>query len=396
MKFLEVFSGQNQPEVVRPQVTMTVAEGFRDDESSRMPRARLCAADRKALGVVPGSLLRVGVKGREISCRVAISAAEDDGKQLIRLNPAARKSLHTAVGELVQVYINSTPLSSASVPVEVAAGLKQDQDDAEPVVRLGKAMRDTLGLEVGAYVNMHSGSSPVLVRVDVGVKGDQAVARLNPMARGILQVVPGDLVEIVPYETLVMLIDASGSMDESLGFMTSKMAATREALDRLLTSKAKASERDFVGLVTFAEECVLVADPSDDFTHLKKRARTIATGGRTAMFEGLSYVLELLAEAGGLRRTILLSDGCPTTTGNGLVLELAYKAKQMSVVIDTIGVGRSDGRNQVSYDEPLLRQIAELTGGKFTPVADVQVLEQELEALSEEKKIPLLESSGTE
>lgn len=393
MKFLQVFSGRREIVPARPSVTLTVAAAFKEDAADRIPKARLCESLRKRLNVVPGSLLRVSFAGRIVNCRVAVSSKDDENKDLVRLNKRARDLLCAELGRLVEAMVNTSPISSSAVPLEVQPALKGDEQEAEPMVRLSNHMRGHLGLSTGDYVNVKSGDTQVAVRVGVGAKGDKAVARLNPMARGMLQVSVGDLIEIVPYETLVLLIDASGSMDESLGFMASKMRATREAIERLLTSKARVRERDLVGLVTFGEECELVSEPSDDFDLLRHRAGRIRTCGRTAMFEGLEYTLEVLQDAGGLRRAILLSDGCPTTTGGDLVLKLAHKAKAMSVVIDTIGVGREDSRSKVSYDEGLLRRIATITGGNFTPVSEVKVLEEEFVSLSESKKIPLLTSS---
>lgn len=389
MKFLQVFVGRRDAVPLRPAISLTVAAGFKEDEKGRIPRARLCASLREKLNVVPGSLLKVSHAGRIVSCRVSVSDTEDEGKGLIRLNPKARKTLAVDPGTTISVFVNTSPISSSAVPLEVGAAIKGDENDAEPVVRLSRQMRTNLGLKKGDYVNIKSGDAELPVRVEVGAKGDASVARLNPVARGMLQVQVGDLIEVVPYETLVLLIDASGSMDESLGFMKSKMGATREAIARLIGSKARSKERDLVGLVTFGEECELVSEPTDDFDLLARRARGISTCGLTAMFEGLEYTLELLDEAAGLRRAILLSDGCPTTTGDGLVLELAHKAKSMGVVIDTIGVG-GGAKQKISYDEALLRRISEITGGKFAPVSAVRALEEEFLALSDSKKIPLL------
>ncbi len=389
MKFLQLFAGHRDAVPVTLALSLTVAAGFKEDAGGRIPGVRLCESLREKLNVVPGSLLKVSHDGRILRCRVAASATGDEGKKLIRLNPRARKILAVEPGASISAFVNTTPISSSAVPLEVGAAMKDDEKDAEPVVRLSRQMRTNLGLKKGDYVNIKSGDAELPVRVEVGAKGDALVARLNPVARGMFQVQVGDLIEVVPYETLVLLIDASGSMDESLGFMKSKMSATSEAIGRLLNSKAKSKERDLVGLVTFGEECELVSEPTDDFDLLIRRSRSIATCGRTAMFEGLEYTLELLEESAGLRRAILLSDGCPTTTGDGLVLELAQKANSMGVVIDTIGVG-GGAKQKISYDEQLLRRIAEITGGKFTPVSKVRALEDELVSLSDSKKIPLL------
>jgi Mg-chelatase subunit ChlD len=386
MKFLQVLTGKRDAAVRRPRVLLTVAPGFKDDAEARLPRARLCASLRERLNVV--------ATGRAINCRVGASSTADEGRALVRLNPRARTLLGVDLGAEVEAVVSLSPISSSAVPLEVAPALKGDENEAEPVVRLSKSTRKGLGLARGDYVNVQSGDHRLPVRVEPGAQGDDAVARLNPMARGMLQVEVGDLIEIVPYETLVLLIDASGSMDESLGFMKSKMDATREAMARLVAAKARARERDLVGLVTFGEECELVSEPVDDLDLLAQRVRGIGSRGRTAMYEGLAYSLELLDEAHGLKRVILLSDGCPTTTGPDLVMDLARKARDMGVVIDTIGVGGGGHGREVSFDEALLRALADLTGGKFAHVHEVKALEEEFELLGEAKKIPLLTHGG--
>lgn len=395
MKFLQVFSGRKDAAVpAREEVQLTVAAGFTEDRDTRIPKARMCESLRKRLGVVPGSLLKVTREGRIINCRVGVSSKNDEGKNLIRLNPRARALLGVELGMPVGGLVNTTPISSSAVPLEVAPAISGDEKDAEPIVRLSKVLRGHLGLSKGDYVNIKNGDTQVPARVEVGARGDQHTARLNPLLRGMLQVEVGDLVEVVPYETLVLLIDASGSMDEPLGLFTSKMRATREAIHTLLDSKARSRERDLVGLVSFGEECELLCEPTDDLARMGRYVGNVHGRGRTAMFEGLEYTLELLADANGLKRAILLSDGCPTTTGPELVLELAYKAKLMGVVIDTVGVGskgqKAGKKKKVSYDEALLKKIAKLTGGKFTTVHEVQALENEFLALSDCKKIPLL------
>lgn len=390
MKFLQAFTGRRDAAPRRPRVALTVAPGFKDDEAVRLPRARLCRSLRERLNVVPGSLLSVVHGERTVGCRVGAGATSDEGLQSVRLNPKARKLLGVEVGERVEAVVALSPISSSAVPLEVGEPVAGDEHDAEPVVRLGPEVRKNLGLSGGEYVNLQSGEHRVPARVEAGSADDGQSARLNPMACGMLQVQVGDLVEIVPYETLVLLIDASGSMDETLGFMKSKMHATREAIDRLVAGKARSRERDLVGVVTFGEECVLVSEPLADMQTLSRRVRGLRAFGRTAMFEGLAYTLEVLEEANGLRRVILLSDGCPTTTGSSLILDLAAKARDLGVVIDTIGVGGGVRAHEVSYDEELLRGIATITGGRFSHVHEVRALEEEFELLGDAKRIPLL------
>ncbi len=390
MKFLQALTGRRDAAPRRPRVALTVAPGFKEDEAVRLPRARLCRSLRERLNVVPGSLLSVVHGERTVGCRVGAGATSDEGLQSVRLNPKARKLLGVEVGSRVEAVVALSPISSSAVPLEVGEPVAGDEHDAEPVVRLGPEVRKNLGLSGGEYVNLQSGEHRVPARVEAGSADDGQSARLNPMACGMLQVQVGDLVEVVPYETLVLLIDASGSMEEALGFLKSKMHATCEAIDRLVAGKARSRERDLVGVVTFGEECVLVSEPLADMQTLARRVRGLRAFGRTAMFEGLAYTLEVLEEANGLRRVILLSDGCPTTTGSSLILDLAAKARDLGVVIDTIGVGGGDRAHEVSYDEELLRGIATITGGRFSHVHEVRALEEEFELLGDAKRIPLL------
>jgi Mg-chelatase subunit ChlD len=394
MKFLQALTGRRDAAPRRPRVDLTVAPGFKDDEAQRLPKARLCRSLRERLNVLPGSLLSVVHGERTVGCRVGASASADEGHDLVRLNPKARRLLGVEVGSKVAAVVALSPISSSAVPLEVGDQVEGDERDAEPVVRLSDGMRRNLGLGGGEYVNLQSGEHRLPARVEVAGAADDQTARLNPMARGMLQVEVGDLVEIVPYETLVLLIDASGSMDEGLGFMKSKMDATREAIDRLIAGKARARERDLVGVVTFGEECTLVSEPLADMAELGRRARGLRACGRTAMFEGLAYTLDVLEEAGGLRRVILLSDGCPTTTGSALILDLAAKARGMGVVIDTIGVGAGVRGHRVSFDEELLRGIATITGGRFSHVHEVRDLEEEFELLGDAKRVRLLAGGG--
>jgi len=389
MKFLQALTGRRDAAPRRPRIALSVAPGFKEDEAARLPKARLCRSLRERLNVLPGSLLSLVHEERTVGCRVAAGATSDEGEARVRLNPKARQLLGVEVGSEVDAVVALSPISSSAVPLEVgdAAG---DAHDAEPVVRLSEEMRRTLGLSGGEYVNLQSGEHRLPARVEAGGADDDQTAGLNPMARGMLQVEVGDLVEVVPYETLVLLIDASGSMDEGLGFMKSKMDATREAIDRLIAGKARSRERDLVGVVTFGEECALISEPLADMAALARRARGLRACGRTAMFEGLSYTLEVLEEANGLRRVILLSDGCPTTTGSSLVLDLAAKARDLGVVIDTIGVGGAARGKGVSFDEELLRGIATVTGGRFSHVHEVKALEEEFELLSDAKRVRLL------
>ena len=104
--------------------------------------------------------------------------------------------------------------------------------------------------------------------------------------------------------------------------------------------------------------------------------------------------MDLLEGMGGLKRTLLLTDGCPTTTGPREVIDEAYRAASHGVVIDTVGVGSPFGF--ASYDEHLLREIARITGGRFIRVRDVHFLAEEFRRLALEKKYQYFLPPGKE
>ncbi|MFP4323796.1 MAG: VWA domain-containing protein, partial [Anaerolineales bacterium] len=91
-------------------------------------------------------------------------------------------------------------------------------------------------------------------------------------------------------------------------------------------------------------------------------------------------------DGAGMRRVILLTDGDPTVTTPEAVLKQARRAARAQIIIDTIGLGRPGQRD---YNEILLKQIAEMTGGRFRHVDALAALDASFEALATEKRFLL-------
>jgi Mg-chelatase subunit ChlD len=343
--------------------------------------------NRERYGVKPGDLLSIKKGDLIVKARVDVSSRED-GETVCRLNPNARESLGVQTGDTVEICPSNRPMGPVGRPMTVQSGFKEDSDAGEPIIRLSQKDRNQMGLEVGGYVHVKHGEHKIPVRVEVGAASDADFCRLNPAARNLLEVEIGAAVEIIPPETLILLIDISGSMNDGLGWRKSKLQATQSAIDKLLQNKKRAEEQDLVGVVAFEDHSHLIAAPSTRYETIMDRVNQLYAEGGTGLFEGMEYALKLLRDASGLRRMLILTDGVPTTTNSDPILKLTREAKELSVVIDTIGVGGS-GRND-RYDELLLRAIASLTGGRFLHVDDVRALEEIFLMLGADKKFPQL------
>lgn len=289
------------------------------------------------------------------------SKKEDDGQEELNRN------LPTPVFE--------------SPTIRILEGFKEDSQSSEPMVRLAKHLREQFGVRKGDYVTLRKGDRAVRARVHVSSQADSTdrIARLGRRTRDLLNVRLGDEIEIIPAETLMLLIDTSGSMMEYISGMQ-KMEATKNAVREFIRSKFLMRQEDRIGIVSFGERAALIERCSTQYEHLENRIDALMPNGATAMFEGLTMAMDNLGKSGGARRIVLLTDGMPTTTGKLAITNLAKQAAAQRIVIDTVGVGTPF--DFMSYDEMLLRRIASITGGTFRRVLDVGQLSEEFRNLA--------------
>jgi uncharacterized protein YegL len=287
-------------------------------------------------------------------------------------------------------YDRNLPMTVLKSPgLKVLEGFREDSSVSEPIVRLTKFLRERFGLGRGDTVTLKMGAAMVKARVEVSSAADglEEACRPNKAARDILGAAPGDQIEVIPPETLILLIDTSGSMGDFVSGLV-KIEATKNAVREFIRSKFLMGQEDRAGIVSFGESATVVEKPTTDYEHLENRAATLFPNGATAMYEGLGLAVDHLSFTGGMKRIVLLTDGVPTTTGRQAVLSLAKKAAALNIVIDTIGVGSPF--DFMGYDEALLRRIAAITGGTFRRVIDIQELTGQLRELAEGKNYTYL------
>jgi Ca-activated chloride channel family protein len=187
---------------------------------------------------------------------------------------------------------------------------------------------------------------------------------------------------------MVLAVDVSSSMaalDMSQGDQTvDRLTAVKAVVDRFVDDRPN----DRIGILAFAGAPYLASPPTLDHAWLKENLARLDTGmvqDGTAIGSALAAgVNRLRGEAAKSKLVILLTDGM-NNAGSIKPSLAAQAAKAEGVKVYTIGVG-SEGeallptrddqgrqrlvKTQVDVDEPTLRQIADITGGRFFRATD--------------------------
>lgn len=189
--------------------------------------------------------------------------------------------------------------------------------------------------------------------------------------------------------TVIVTIDISLSMRAQDIEPSRLEAAKREAQHfvRALPDSVK------VGLVSFAGYATLEVEPTTDHQRVIDQIEWLQMARRTAIGDGLLESLQAIPKDPngkplGPSTVVLLSDG---RTNSGIdPLEVTPFAKDMGVVVHTIGLGRrsnpSDpdqlwGGYWMQFDEETLRAIAESTGGRYYAAESAEALRQAYRSL---------------
>ncbi len=179
--------------------------------------------------------------------------------------------------------------------------------------------------------------------------------------------------EAVQPVSIVLALDSSGSMRKS----------EKDVVDSAREFVSALRPEDALALVLFADHSVFVHDLST------KREETIqgidgykAIGG-TALYDALSDAFTRLAQIPGRRAIVVMTDGRDeNNAGNGPGSVTRYEQvtellKQGTSTVFTIGLG-------AKVDQPLLRQMAELSGGLALFPRDVKELAAEYQRIVED------------
>lgn len=196
-------------------------------------------------------------------------------------------------------------------------------------------------------------------------------------------------------EKTIYLIDTSTSMSDILGRygqegVPTKIAAVRTAMKAMMEARLGYETDDHVGIVSFGGS-------GRNFTHVHAELEPcgskhiaaisrLSPGGNTPMYQGLEKATHMLADADGLVRVVLMSDGEPNNgyTKTDIIGQVKKMSQRYGFVVDTVGIGGPDVSH---YDEKFMQTLAFEGAGQFFPIDDVDELVKLLKKTAVERKV---------
>lgn len=183
---------------------------------------------------------------------------------------------------------------------------------------------------------------------------------------------------------IVLAIDISGSMS-ARDFEPTRFAAAKDVASKFVNQRTD----DNMGLVVFAGESLSLMPLTNDRAALMNAINQVEMGDLidgTAIGDGLtSAINRVISGKAKSKSIILLTDGT-NNAGDVPPATAAQIAKQKGIKVYTIGIG-TNGTIQVpdpygfstttietKIDEAGLKEIADLTGGKFFRATDERML----------------------
>lgn len=189
-------------------------------------------------------------------------------------------------------------------------------------------------------------------------------------------------VDVPADNSLLLVLDASGSMAESAGGGQTRIAAAKRALNDLIGELPDTSN---VGLRVYGatkdsgcDDTNLVAPVAPlDRAGLRQAVRQFRPRGDTPIGRSLEAAAEDLEDAPGRKTIVLVSDGedtCTPPSTCDVARDLARQGVDLRIEAIGLQVG-AEARRQLSC-------VAKVTGGSYFDAPDARALNGQLQALS--------------
>jgi Ca-activated chloride channel family protein len=180
-----------------------------------------------------------------------------------------------------------------------------------------------------------------------------------------------DEAERVPL-TVVLVLDSSGSMNESMRFL-------QEAVFNFVY---KLEEVDTAMVVSFNDSVKGSAEFTGDIDRLERIVDGLQAWGGTSLYDAIHYSLNRIRDAPGRKAVIVFSDGADTTS-TLRDRDVVDYARAVEATVYCIGFrGAGPGGSPTGF----LKKIASETGGQFFSPGDVGDLIQVFSEISDELK----------
>jgi len=203
-----------------------------------------------------------------------------------------------------------------------------------------------------------------------------------------------------PGVDIILALDMSQSMscyDRPEGVSERKFfenISSNTVGNRLENAKAEirtfieARPNDRIGLIGFADLAYSFVPPTPDHRLLLERLKELSPGmlgNATGIASPIGSAASRLKNSPSPRPVIVLfTDGANTAENRLSPQEAAAAAKEFNIILHTVGIGSAQcygvdqfgrpGRAESDLDEKLLRELADISGGRYYPAADPAAL----------------------
>jgi Ca-activated chloride channel family protein len=210
-----------------------------------------------------------------------------------------------------------------------------------------------------------------------------ALAMARPRAGKTVELVHSQGVDIM------VALDVSGSMAGGRDLRPNRLAVAKRVLDRFIAGR----KHDRIGMVIFAGAAFTRCPLTLDYGILRALLealdhKAVAVDG-TAIGTALGACVNRLRDSQASSKVVILITDGANNAGAVAPEDAAAMAKELGIKLYTIGVGAKDppkvNASNVNYfqflagtpalDEPLLRKLAETTGGRYFRATDSAALE---------------------
>ena len=196
---------------------------------------------------------------------------------------------------------------------------------------------------------------------------------------------------------LMLAVDISGSMSELDMTIDGRSASRIDALKIVVGEFIERRAGDRLGLILFGTNAYSYVPLTYDLATLRALLMDVSSGlaGRhTAIGDAIGLAVKSMREQEAQHKVLVLVTDGSNTAGFDDPVVTALAARQQGLTIHTIGVGSDEeslsqiyGAQNVpagtAMNEPVLKQIASLTGGQYFRATDAASLEQIYVALDE-------------
>lgn len=177
---------------------------------------------------------------------------------------------------------------------------------------------------------------------------------------------PGKKVKTV--RSFLIAADISFSMAETDWVLHGKRSTRWDAVKSIMKDFVKNRKSDQIGLVMFGTHAYLQAPLTTDLdaiTWLLDETEVGMAGQMTSIGEAIGYSIKVFKEDTIKQKImLLLTDGIDA--GQGIQpLDAAQAARKDSITIYTLGIGKAGGSGGYDLDEKTLKDIAQVTDGKY-------------------------------